>query len=371
MRNIKERDISRYPDIQMIIRCYMSLFLNKSPMNTLSIEDFINGIPKAELHLHIEGTFEPELMLKTAKRNNKKFKYQSIEELKEAYNFNNLQDFLNIYYESAGVLIEEQDFYDMTWAYLEKVHTQNLVHAEIFFDPQTHTDRGIKFSTVIDGIHRALEDARNKLGISSKLIMCFLRDLDEEAAIHTLKEALEYKDWITAVGLDSSEAGHPPSKFQRVFEKAKKENLLTVAHAGEEGPTEYIWEALRLLKVSRVDHGNHCLDDENLIKELVKKKMPLTVCPLSNLKLKVVQDLKQHPLRKMMDKGLLVTINSDDPAYFGGYVNENYLAISKALNLSKEDICQLAKNSFVASFLDEEKKQQMMKQVDKYYQANR
>ena len=370
-RNIKERDIFLYPDIQMIIRCYMSLFLNKLPMNTLSIEDFISGIPKAELHLHIEGTFEPELMLKIAKRNNKKIKYQSIEELKEAYNFNNLQDFLNIYYESAGVLIEEQDFYDMTWAYLKKVYTQNLVHAEIFFDPQTHTDRGIKFSTVIDGIHRALEDARNKLGISSKLIMCFLRHLDEEAAIHTLKEALEYKDWITAVGLDSSEVGHPPSNFQRVFEKAKKENLLTVAHAGEEGPAEYIWEALRLLKVSRVDHGNHCLVDENLIEELVKKKMPLTVCPLSNLKLKVVLDLKQHPLRKMMDKGLLVTINSDDPAYFGGYVNENYLAITKALNLSKEDICQLAKNSFVASFLDEEKKQQMMKQVDKYYQENR
>ena len=337
-------------------------------MNTSSIEDFIKGIPKAELHLHIEGTFEPELMFKIAQRNNKEIKYKSVEELKEAYNFDNLQDFLDIYYEGAGVLIEEQDFYDMTWAYLEKVHQQNLIHCEIFFDPQTHTDRDIKFSTVIQGIHKALEDAKNKLGISSKLIMCFLRHLDEESAMKTLNEALEYKEWIRAVGLDSSEVGNPPSKFQKVFEKAKEEGFLTVAHAGEEGPAEYIWEALNLLKVSRVDHGNHCLDDEKLVKELVEKKIPLTMCPLSNLKLKVIEDLKEHPLRKMMNKGLLV-INSDDPAYFGGYVNDNYLAIAKALNLSKEDICQLAKNSFTASFLDEEKKKEMIEKVEKYYKS--
>jgi adenosine deaminase len=336
-------------------------------MNTSSIEDFIKGIPKAELHLHIEGTFEPELMFKIAQRNNKEIKYKSVEELEEAYNFDNLQDFLDIYYEGAGVLIEEQDFYDMTWAYLEKVHQQNLIHCEIFFDPQTHTDRDIKFSTVIQGIHKALEDAKNKLGISSKLIMCFLRHLDEESAMKTLDEALEYKEWIRAVGLDSSEVGNPPSKFQKVFEKAKKEGFLTVAHAGEEGPAEYIWEALNLLKISRVDHGNHCLDDEKLVKELVEKKIPLTVCPLSNLKLKVIEDLKEHPLRKMMNKGLLVTINSDDPAYFGGYVNDNYLAIAKALNLSKEDIYQLAKNSFTASFLDEKKKEEMIEKVEKYY----
>ncbi|MBU0661517.1 adenosine deaminase [Patescibacteria group bacterium] len=336
-----------------------------------TLEAFIKGIPKAELHLHIEGTFEPELMFEIAKRNNKKIKYKSVEEIKKAYDFSNLQDFLDIYYEGAGVLIEEQDFYDMTWAYLEKVHSQNVLHAEIFFDPQTHTDRGIKFNTVIKGINKALQDSQNKLGMSTKLIMCFLRHLDEKAAMKTLEEALNHKHLITAVGLDSSEVGHPPSKFQRVFDRARQEGLLTVAHAGEEGPAEYVWEALNLLKVSRVDHGNHSLDDKKLVQELVRRKMPLTVCPLSNLKLKVVNDLKKHPLRKMLEKGLLVTINSDDPAYFGGYVNENYLAISNALDLSKEEIVQLAKNSFTASFLDEKVKQQMISKVDKYHQENR
>ncbi len=335
-------------------------------MATISTEDFIKGIPKAELHLHIEGTFEPELMFEIAKRNNKKIKYQSVEELRRAYDFDNLQDFLNIYYESAGVLIEEQDFYDMTWAYFKKVHSQNVIHAEIFFDPQTHTERGIEFRTVVNGIQRALEDAQNKLGISSKLIMCFLRHLDEEAAMKTLAAALHYKDLITAVGLDSSEAGHPPSQFQRVFERAKNEGFLTVAHAGEEGPAEYVWQALDLLKVSRVDHGNHALDDEKLVQELVHRKMPLTVCPLSNLKLKVIKDLKKHPLKVMMDKGLLVTINSDDPAYFDGYINENYLAIAQALNLPKEAIYQLAKNSFHASFLNENTKQHMVSKIDQY-----
>lgn len=331
------------------------------------IEKFINEIPKAVLHLHIEGTLEPELMFKIAKRNNKKIKYESIEEVKDAYDFNDLQDFLDIYYESAGVLMKEQDFYDLAWAYLNKIHSQNVIHAEIFFDPQTHTDRGIKFDTVIGGLQRALEDGQKEFGIKSNLIMCFLRHLDEESAFKTLDEGLKYKDIITAVGLDSSEVGNPPSKFQRVFARARKEGFLTVAHAGEEGPAEYIWEALNLLKVSRVDHGNHSLDDEKLIQELVKRKMPLTVCPLSNLKLKVVRDLKHHPLRKMLQKGLLVTINSDDPAYFGGYANENYLAIAKALNLSKKEIYQITKNSFIASFVVDKEEQEMIDKLDNYY----
>ena len=336
-------------------------------MITNSIEDFIKGIPKAELHLHIEGALEPELMFEIAKRNNIEIKYKSVEELKKAYNFNNLQNFLDIYYEGASVLIEEQDFYDMTWAYLEKVHQQNVIHTEIFFDPQTHTDRGIKFSTVIQGISRALKNGQDKLGMSSRLIMCFLRHLDERAAMKTFEQALSHKDLIIAVGLDSSEVGNPPSKFQRVFERAREEGFLIVAHAGEEGPAEYVWEALNLLKVSRVDHGNRSLDDEKLVQELVNRKIPLTVCPISNLKLKVIDDLKKYPLRDMLQKGLLVTINSDDPAYFGGYINENYLAISKALDLSKEEIYQLAKNSFNASFLDEETKKQMRKRAVTFF----
>jgi len=335
-----------------------------------NLQSFIHGIPKAELHLHIEGTFEPELMFEIAKRNNIKIKYSSVDDVKKAYNFNNLQEFLDIYYAGASVLINEQDFYDMTLAYLEKAHSQNVIHTEIFFDPQTHTDRGIKFETVIKGISRALEDAQNKLGISSKLIMCFLRHLDENAAIKTLEQALPYKNLITAVGLDSSEVGHPPSKFKNVFESALKEGFLTVAHAGEEGPAEYIWEALNLLKVSRIDHGNHCIDDEKLIDELVRRKMPLTMCPLSNLKLKVQTDLSNHPLKKMMGSGLLVTVNSDDPAYFGGYIEDNYIAIADALNLLKEDIYKLAKNSFMASFLNEDEKKKLIEKTDLYYKAN-
>ncbi len=334
--------------------------------NQFSIESFIKKIPKAELHLHIEGTFEPELMFKIAKRNNIKLRYQSIEELKEAYNFSNLQDFLDIYYQGAEVLIKEQDFYDMTLSYLEKIYSQNVLHAEIFFDPQIHTDRGIKFSTVINGIYNALVDAKEKMGITSKLIMCFLRHLDEESAMRTLKQALPYKDWIIAVGLDSSEIGNPPSRFKKVFEQARKEGFLTVAHAGEEGPAEYIREALNLLKVSRIDHGNRALDDENLVMELVQKQMPLTVCPLSNLKLAVVDKLENHPLKIMMKKGLYVTVNSDDPAYFGGYLNENYLEVQKALNLTKDDIYKLARNSFQASFLDESEKRKLLDELEEF-----
>jgi adenosine deaminase len=339
-------------------------------MNHTQINNFIEGIPKAELHLHIEGTFEPELMFKIAQRNNIPINYNSIDELKKAYNFNNLQEFLDMYYAGAKVLIHIQDFYDLTWAYLTKVHEQNLIHTEIFFDPQTHTDRGVSFNTVIQGIHSALEDGKEKLGISSKLIMCFLRHLDEAAAFETLNQALPYKNWIAGVGLDSSEMGHPPSKFERVFSKAREEGFITVAHAGEDGPAEYVWEAINLLKVSRIDHGNQSLDDDQLIKHIAEKQIPLTVCPLSNLELKVVNDLKDHPLMKLMEAGLMVTINSDDPAYFGGYVNENYTCIASALNLSKKQITELAKNSIKSSFLPDGDKEKIIMQIEEYYNNN-
>ena len=328
--------------------------------------NFINGLPKAELHLHIEGTLNPELMFKIAKRNNIKIKYNSVDELKKAYDFGNLQDFLNLYYQGAEVLLHELDFYEMTWEYLEKAHEQNVLHCEMFFDPQTHTSRGVQFETVINGIYNAMKDAEIKLGISSKLILCFLRDMDEESAIKTLQDTLSHKDKIIAVGLDSAEVGNPPSKFKNVFNMAHQEGFLTVAHAGEEGPADYVWEALEHLKVSRIDHGNNSLNDEALIDELAKSKMPLTVCPLSNLKLKVVDDLKNHPLRKMIEKNLLVTINSDDPAYFSGYINENYLAIAEALNLSKEELAELTKNSFRASFFEDGLKEKMIAKVDEY-----
>ena len=339
-------------------------------MNPTQINNFIEGIPKAELHLHIEGTFEPELMFKIAQRNNIPINYNSIDELKKAYNFNNLQEFLDMYYAGAKVLIHIQDYYDLTWAYLTKVHEQNLIHTEIFFDPQTHTDRGVSFNTVIQGIHSALEDGKEKLGISSKLIMCFLRHLDEAAAFETLNQALPYKNWIAGVGLDSSEMGHPPSKFERVFSKAREEGFITVAHAGEDGPAEYVWEAINLLKVSRIDHGNQSLDDDQLIKHIAEKQIPLTVCPLSNLELKVVNDLKDHPLMKLMEAGLMVTINSDDPAYFGGYVNENYTCIASALNLSKKQITELAKNSIKSSFLPDGDKEKIIMQIEEYYNNN-
>lgn len=339
-------------------------------MKNTSIEEFINGIPKAELHLHIEGTFEPELMFEIAKRNGKKIKYSSVDELKKAYKFNNLQEFLDIYYAGADVLVKEQDFYDLTWAYLTKVHSENLVHTEIFFDPQTHTDRGIPFDVVIKGIHNALEDGKEKLGISYKLILSFLRHLDEASAFKTLEEAIPYKDWIDGVGLDSSELGNPPSKFERVFVKSKEEGFLLVAHAGEEGPSEYIWEALNLLQVNRIDHGNRSMEDLDLVQHLAELQMPLTLCPLSNLELKVVQDLKDHPVVKMMNENLLVTVNSDDPAYFGGYMNANYLGVAKALNMSKNQIAKLVKNSFKASWLSDTEKEKRIIAIDKYLENN-
>lgn len=317
----------------------------------------IRALPKAELHVHIEGTFEPELMFAIAQRNQIDIPYKSVEEVKQAYNFHNLQSFLDIYYAGAAVLIHEQDFYDLAWAYFKKCHEDHVVHTEMFFDPQTHTDRGIAFEVVLNGLKRACDDAKEKLGISSHLIMCFLRHLSEDAAFETLAQALPYKDQIVGVGLDSSEVGHPPSKFERVFAKAREAGFLIVAHAGEEGPAEYIWEALDLLKVNRIDHGVRSEEDPVLMQRLIQEKMPLTVCPLSNLKLCVVDDMADHNIRRLLQQGVHVTVNSDDPSYFGGYMNDNFIAITKALDLTENELKQLAINSFEASFISDAQKQ--------------
>ncbi|WP_180190135.1 adenosine deaminase [Acinetobacter sp. YH01009] len=326
--------------------------------------ELIRALPKAELHVHIEGTFEPELMFAIAQRNNIAIPYQSVEELKEAYNFHNLQSFLDIYYAGTNVLIHEQDFYDLAWAYFEKCAEDHVVHTEMFFDPQTHTDRGVAFETVLNGLQRACDDAKVKLGISSHLIMCFLRHLSEDAAFATLEQALPYKDQIIGVGLDSSEVGHPPSKFERVFAKAREAGFLIVAHAGEEGPAEYVWEALDLLKVNRVDHGVRSEEDPALMQRLIAEKMPLTVCPLSNLKLCVVNDMADHNIRRLLQQGVHVTVNSDDPSYFGGYMNDNFVAITKALDLSNAELKQLAINSFEASFISDAEKQTWIKKIE-------
>lgn len=325
---------------------------------------FIEDMPKVELHLHIEGSLEPELMFALAQRNKIDIPFRSVEEVRQAYNFSNLQDFLDIYYQGMNVLRTEQDYYDLTMAYLKKVAEQNVMHVEIFFDPQGHTDRGVSFDTVIQGITRALDDGHKKLNVSSHLIMCFLRHLSEEAAFKTLEQALPYKNRIIGVGLDSSEKGHPPSKFQRVFQKAREHGFLIVAHAGEEGPPEYVHEALDLLKVNRIDHGNRSLEDAQLTARLVAEKMALTVCPLSNLKLCVVKDMTQHPLKKMLDLGLKATVNSDDPAYFGGYMNENFKAVADALNLGKNDLLKLTRNTIDASFLNDAGKKQLHQRLD-------
>lgn len=328
------------------------------------MENYIQRLPKVELHLHIEGTLEPEMMFAIAQRNGIALKYQSADEVRKAYEFTNLQSFLDIYYEGAQVLIHEQDFYDLAWAYFQKGKTQNLRHAEIFFDPQTHTERGVSFDTVIHGLHRAQQDALSQLGISSKLIVCFLRHLSAESAMQTLQQALPYKDWIIAVGLDSSEVGHPPKKFKEVFDEARRHGFLTVAHAGEEGPPEYIWEALQLLKVQRIDHGVRCIEDEVLVKKLAQDKIALTVCPLSNVKLRVFNALHDHNIKKLLDKGIAVTINSDDPAYFGGYIEENYLALREGLGLQKQDFRQMTSNAIQASFLSQEEKKRLMHELD-------
>ncbi len=330
------------------------------------INQFIGNLPKAELHLHIEGTLEPELMFKLAERNQIKLPFESISAVKNAYNFHNLQSFLDIYYQGTQVLQQEQDFYDLTWAYVQKAVSQNVRHTEIFFDPQSHTDRGIPFKVVHDGIYQALKDAQSQFGLSSRIILCFLRHLSAEQAMATLKEALPYKETIIAVGLDSSEQGNPPEKFTAVFDRARAENFLTVAHAGEEGPPEYIWSALKLLQVSRIDHGVRCEEDQELVDYLIKKQIPLTVCPLSNVKLKVFDSMEQHNLKKLLNLGICVTVNSDDPAYFGGYIAENYQAAMDALKLSQSEIIQLAKNSFLASFLDPEAKNVLIDELNSY-----
>ncbi|KQQ76193.1 adenosine deaminase [Acinetobacter sp. Leaf130] len=327
--------------------------------------ELIRALPKAELHVHIEGTFEPELMFAIAQRNQIQIPYKSVEEVKQAYNFHNLQSFLDIYYAGANVLVHEQDFYDLAWAYFEKCAEDRVVHTEMFFDPQTHTDRGVAFSTVMNGLKRACADAKAKFGISSQLIMCFLRHLSEEAAFETLEQALPFKQDIIAVGLDSSEVGHPPAKFERVFAKAREEGFLIVAHAGEEGPPEYVWEALDLLKVNRIDHGVRSEEDEQLMVRLINEKMPLTVCPLSNLKLCVVKDMKDHNIRRLLQKDVHVTVNSDDPSYFGGYMNDNFFAIQQALDLTNDELKKLAINSFEASFISDEEKQKWIAEIKK------
>jgi len=329
----------------------------------MSLTEFIKKSPKAELHLHIEGTLEPELMFSLAKRNNIQISFKNIDDVKKAYNFSNLDSFLKIYYEGAKVLIEEQDFFDLTWAYVLKCKEDNIVHTEIFFDPQTHTDRGINFDTVINGIYKALQKAEKEFGLSFKIIMCFLRHLDEEEGFKILDQAIGHKDKIFGVGLDSSETGNPPSKFKKLFKKAVENNFITVAHAGEEGPPEYMWEALNLLNVKRIDHGVQCLKDEKLVQELSKSQIPLTVCPLSNIKLRVFNKLEDHNLKKMLDKRLLVMVNSDDPAYFGGYLNKNLTEIQAALNLTHKEVKTLLVNSFKSSFLNEAKKKEWISKI--------
>ena len=336
-------------------------------MESTQLKNIIQGIPKVELHLHIVGSFEPELMFEIAKRNNISLDYDSIESLKKAYKFNNLQEFLDIYYIGAQALIHERDFYDLTWAYLKKVHSQNVVHVEVFFDPQTHTDRGVAFDVVINGIYKALEKAKEEFNMSYRLIMSYLRHLSEEEAFKTLESSLPYSHWIDGVGLDSSELGNPPSKFVNVFKASAQQGYKLAAHAGEEGPVEYIWEALNLLNVDRIDHGNRCLDDDALVQTLIEKNMGLTLCPLSNLELKVIQKMEDHPVLKMLEKGLLATIHSDDPAYFGGYMNENYIETAKALGLTEDHLMQLAINAFEASLLSAEDKEKHISEVKNYF----
>ena len=333
-------------------------------MNDLNkIINFINKSPKAELHLHIEGSLEPELMFKLSKRNKIEIPFKSVEEIKAAYDFTNLDSFLKIYYEGSNVLINEEDFFDLTWEYILRCKQDNIVHTEIFFDPQSHLPRGVSFDTVISGIDKALKKAHKDFGITSKIIMCFLRHLDEDQCFDVLKQACNYKDKIIGVGLDSSEKGNPPTKFKRLFDQAIKEGFLTVAHAGEEGPPEYIWDSLNLLKVKRIDHGVQCLKDEKLVDKLSKEQIPLTVCPLSNVKLCVFDKLEDHNLKKMMKKGLRVMVNSDDPAYFGGYLNKNLIETSKALNLQIDDVKELIENSFKSSFLNEESKNNWLSKI--------
>ena len=319
--------------------------------------EFLKGLPKAELHMHIEGSLEPEMLFELARRNGVELAFGSVEALRAAYSFEKLQDFLDIYYQGMSVLKTEQDFYDLTMAYLKRSAEDGVVHSEIFFDPQAHLARGLSFDTVIGGIHRAIGDAQGAHGITTLVIMCFLRHLDEDDAERTLDLALGHKDKIIGVGLDSTEQGHPPSKFRRVFARARNEGFLLTAHAGEEGPPDYVREALDVLDVDRIDHGNRALEDDALTARLAAEQIGLTVCPLSNLRLCVVEDMRQHPLGRLLEKGLLATVNSDDPAYFGGYVNDNFVAVQDALDLRESDLIKLAEHSFLASFLSDSEKQ--------------
>jgi len=328
--------------------------------------NFIEQLPKVELHLHIEGSLEPELMFELANRNKIKLPFTNVEEVKEAYQFSNLQDFLDIYYAGCNVLITEQDFYDLAFAYYKKANEQNIIHTEIFFDPQSHTDRGIAIETVVNGLRKAMKDAEKEFGITSHLILSFLRHLSEEEAIKTLNSVKNMKDEFIAVGLDSSEVGNPPQKFEKVYKMAAEQGFLKVTHAGEEGPAQYIWDSLSFLNIDRLDHGNRSMDDEKLLEELKNRKMGLTLCPLSNLKLQVVKDLRNHPVKKMLNLGIKATVNSDDPAYFGGYMNENFIAIQKALDLSKEDLITLTNNAIDVSFATEERKQKMRSLLSNY-----
>ena len=327
------------------------------------IINFIKKTPKTELHLHIEGTLEPEHMFELAKRNNVSIPYNNVEEVKSAYNFQDLDSFLKIYYQGLKVLMNEQDFFDLTWSYALKCKEDNIVHSEIFFDPQAHIDRGVSFDVIINGIDKALKKANLEFGLTSKIIMCFLRHLDEESGFKVLNQAIKYKDKIVGVGLDSSELGNPPKKFEKLFKKARNEGFLTVAHAGEEGPPEYISESINLLKVQRIDHGIQCLKDDKLVELLKKEQIPLTVCPLSNVKLCVFDKIENHNLKKMLNKGLRVMVNSDDPAYFGGYLNKNLIETQMALDLSFEEIKTLIINSFKSSFLDDVKKKEWIEKI--------
>ncbi len=332
----------------------------------MTASQFIKDLPKAELHLHIEGTFEPELMLAIAERNKLDFRFDDVDELRRAYNFSNLQDFLDIYYQGMNVLRTPRDFYDLTREYLLRVSSQGVRHVEIFFDPQGHVSRGISFDCVIDGLHQALTSSEKEFDISFGIIMCFLRHLDEDDAFETLKMALPHRDKIVGVGLDSSERGNPPGKFSNVFRAAREAGFRSVAHAGEEGPADYVRETLDLLKVERIDHGNAALDSPELVHRLAKDQIALTVCPLSNLKLCVVDKIENHPLPAMLRNNLCITLNSDDPAYFGGYINENYLAMQKAFNLSTSTLVDLAKNSFTASFAPAQRIDSCLGEINRY-----
>jgi adenine deaminase len=327
---------------------------------------WIQGLPKAELHLHIEGSLEPELMFALAKRNKLTLPYENVEAVRNAYHFDNLQSFLDIYYAGASVLITEQDFFDLAWAYFQKAKTDGVIHCELFFDPQTHTARGIAFATFINGLVAAQNKAQDELGISSSLIMCFLRHLSQEEAFATLALAKPYVGYISAVGLDSAELGHPPEKFKEVFSACRELGLRCVAHAGEEGPAQYIWNALQFLEAERIDHGVRAIDDPALMRLLARHQVPLTVCPLSNIKLKVFDSMAQHNIKTMLEAGLCVTINADDPSYFGGYVADNYLACAEALQMDKQQLAQLARNSFEASFVGGAQRKAMLGRLERY-----